>query len=535
MTGETREYDVAIIGGAFAGAATAIVLKQARPELRILIVESRTAFDRKVGESAIELSSWFLMRVLDLDRHLAVEQLPKYGQRFWFSNEKVSTLAEASELGSNYQSRVPSWHLDRAILDEHVLRRAVQAGADLARPARVTAVSLQEGGTSTLEVESASGGFTAKARWVVDASGRKAWLARRLDLIEEIPEHPTRSIWARYRGTRDFDGPLLASIRKKGRMAAICSRGLATNHLTGPGYWIWFIPLPGGDTSVGIVWDERILTLPDGDSPGERFETFLRSLPAGRELLEGAERIPDDLRVLNRLPYRVRKHMGDGWVLVGDASGFIDPFYSPGLDWCACTIVKSTEIILKAVRGEGVTEEVARYNTSFVRSFRRWLQAIYVDKYWYMGDLDLMNIALRIEVPLYYLGVVAPAYRKGPAGLEPFYGPPPAIPFFLFMRFVNRRLAALGKIKIKAGTWGRHNHGRHVLLPGFKLGLGDLKYIPGALARLAWLELASIPERIRARRPRAAMSSDRPSSAPAGMSAPAEEPALGAAATAQRR
>jgi hypothetical protein len=67
------------------------------------------------------------------------------------------------------------------------------------------------------------------------------------------------------------------------------------------------------------------------------------------------------------------------------------------------------------------------------------------------------------------------------------------------MSFVTRRLASLGRARIAAGTWGRANAGRQVYLPGFKLGPRMLKFVPGALARLAHLELAAIPGRVRAR------------------------------------
>src|SRR5262245_37684440 len=103
-----EEADVAVVGGAFAGAATALLLKRADPSLDVVVIEQKSAFDWKVGESAIELSSWFLTRMLRLDRHLAIEQLPKYGLRFFFSNPSVRSLAEASELGNRYQTRVPS-------------------------------------------------------------------------------------------------------------------------------------------------------------------------------------------------------------------------------------------------------------------------------------------------------------------------------------------------------------------------------------------------------------------------------------------
>ena len=47
------DYDVVIIGGAFSGAATALLLKRKHPAARVLIVEKAEEFTRKVGESSV--------------------------------------------------------------------------------------------------------------------------------------------------------------------------------------------------------------------------------------------------------------------------------------------------------------------------------------------------------------------------------------------------------------------------------------------------------------------------------------------------
>src|SRR2546426_12662629 len=106
--------DVAIIGGALAGAATAIVLLRERPDLKVLVLEKSTAFGRRVGEATVEVSGYFLGRVLGLTQHLNEAHLVKQGMRFWFFNERTSTLADCSEIGGRYLSRVPAYQVDRA-------------------------------------------------------------------------------------------------------------------------------------------------------------------------------------------------------------------------------------------------------------------------------------------------------------------------------------------------------------------------------------------------------------------------------------
>src|SRR5882757_3445413 len=105
---EPDHYDVIILGGAFSGASTAILLRRDHPQLRVLIVEKLDAFDAKVGEATTEMSAMFLTRVLALWEHLEREHLPKEGLRYWSTNDKVTSHAEASEAGGFLRSTVCS-------------------------------------------------------------------------------------------------------------------------------------------------------------------------------------------------------------------------------------------------------------------------------------------------------------------------------------------------------------------------------------------------------------------------------------------
>ena len=70
-TPSDRRVDVVIIGGALAGAATAILLLRKKPDLKVLIVEKSTAFTRRVGEATVEVSAYFLCRVLGLTQYMS--------------------------------------------------------------------------------------------------------------------------------------------------------------------------------------------------------------------------------------------------------------------------------------------------------------------------------------------------------------------------------------------------------------------------------------------------------------------------------
>jgi flavin-dependent dehydrogenase len=488
-------FDVVVVGGAVAGASTAILLKRRMPRLRVLVVEKSEEFDWKVGESTVEMSAYFLTRVLKQYDYLSREQLPKHAFRYWFVNDQVTGLREASEVGPTQLPRTPSFQLDRSHLDEHLLHVAESEGSEVWRPAKV--VSFELGGESGNRLTIERGGETVQiaATWLVDATGRQAMLARKRGGVTPIDSHPTAAIWVRYRDVKDLDGVEVSGTDPADPFsrAVLTSRRLATNHFTGWGYWIWFIPLRGGETSVGLVWDKRLVD-PQGSTPLDKLRRFLDANPLTRELLEHAEPVAEDCRYLGHLPYFVDRFIGPGWACVGDAGGFLDPFYSPGLDQMAFSVHMRTEMIVRALSGAAPAAMAAEYddhNRRYARFFRYFYESIYRDKYTVMGDYDTMTTAFLLDTALYYAVAVMPVYRHSHERLSvpPFYEDGAWIGFYP-IRFYNRRLAAIARRKKALGTYGNHNAGRRPNFVGYSVRSSVFVMLAHGLVRWVKAELA---------------------------------------------
>jgi flavin-dependent dehydrogenase len=477
-------WDVIVVGGALSGAATALLLLRRNPRLRILILERSSEFSRRVGESTVEVSAYFLGRVLGLTEHLNQHHLTKQGMRFWFTNDRVKTLGDCSETGPRYNVRFPGYQVDRAILDQEVLDRVVAAGATLLRPVNVRDITLVAGGQQTVTWETVAPSsapassepafspvtHTATARWVVDASGFAALLARKNGWFTPNTAHPIAACWSRWKGIKNLDSRELAEKFPAFARRANGVRYTATNHIVGLGWWSWWIPLKGGDFSVGIVYDQRITELQPGGRLGDRLKEFLNVHPAARELLTDATFQSGDVHFRRNCSYVSSTFAGDGFAIVGDAAAFMDPFYSPGMDWISFTATATANLLDSCLRGRPAAERVARHNERFRLSYSRWFDSIYRDKYYYMGDHELMTLSFRLDLGLYYLGIVSQPFKHGESALE--------IPAFAgrgsgraaqLLSLYNRRLATIARRRLAVGTWGRKNAGGYFPFMSYQL------------------------------------------------------------------
>lgn len=463
-------YDVAILGGGLAGAATALLLLQRHPALRVVLCDRGTGSRAGLGEALPELTAFFLGRVLGLGAHLNECHFTRQGSRFWFAGgDPAQAFDASSEIGPRYLARLPTYLADRAVLDEEIRRRAVALGAELRRPATVTQVARSPDGGQTLTLDS---GETVRARWAVDASGRPGLTGPLRPAPGPGAEHPLRLAWGRWRGVADWDGAALRRRYPQWAGAAYGMRNPAINYLAGDGWWSGWTPLRGGEVSIRTVGDPRRADVPGG--AGE-LKAFLEARhPVAREMLRGVKFVEGSGGAQSEAAVQCDPGAGEGCVRVGGAAGFIDPLYGGHLDWTACGIMAAADRI-----------DGREHRANFPGAAAAWFDAVLRDKYEYLGEFDLMRVAFLFDLGLYTLRVARAPYREGAGTLvEPPFARLGGLP-----RLLNGRLAQIARARRARGGLGRANSGRRALFTSFNFNRASGSPLLGAAARWLWLEL----------------------------------------------
>jgi flavin-dependent dehydrogenase len=400
------EYDVAIMGGGIAGLSLALELKKARPAIRILVLEKQKhpvpEAAHKVGESTVEIAGYYLRNVLELEAHLKAQQLPKFGLRLFLSTNDNKDITRRVELGHAVlpPRRVATYQLDRGRLENALGEILPQKEITFLDGCKVQQIILQpESAVHLLKIHHDGNDRTIHARWVVDASGRSALLKRQLGLAKKV-DHHANAVWFRVGYPIDInewsnDPVWLGRVREGKRM-------LSTNHLMGPGYWIWLIPLASGSTSVGIVTDAEMHVF-------EEMNLFDRALawlqmrePQLASVIEDHRTAIQDFRVMKDYAYSCEQVFSEErWCLVGEAGVSLDPLYSPGGDLIAIANGLACDLISHALDGEDIEERAAIHNQIFLTVANSWL-GTYEKQYPIMGNAQIMVAKVIWDTAVYW-------------------------------------------------------------------------------------------------------------------------------------
>jgi len=305
------DFDVVVIGGGPGGSTVSTILAQAG--LKVGLFE-REKFPRfHIGESLIPETYWVLRRLNMLPKLQQSRFVKKYSVQFVNASGKLSAPFYFWDNKPHECSQ--TWQVVRSEFDQMMLDNAREHGVDARDGVHVVEVLFEGERACGVRIQDAQGRRDVRAKVVVDASGQAAMLQNRFKLRLWDPMLNKGAIWTYWQGAYRDTG------RDEG--ATMVLQTVTKNG------WFWYIPLHDDIISVGVVapFDDLF----KGRGGHERtYQEEVERCPAVAERIAAATRVTGYFATRD-YSYRSKEAAGEGWVLVGDAFGFLDPLYSSGV------------------------------------------------------------------------------------------------------------------------------------------------------------------------------------------------------------
>jgi flavin-dependent dehydrogenase len=347
--------DVVVIGGGPAGSSVATMIAQHGYKVELF---ERDKFPRfHIGESLIPHTYFVLKRLGLLDTMKASHFTKKYSVQFVTEHGKLSEPFYFSEHEKHESSQ--TWQVRRSEFDLLLLNNARKHGVVVHEEARVLEVLFEEKRAVGVRVRLADGSeHEVRSRVVVDASGQSSLIMHKLDLREWDPVLRKAALWTYWKGAYRDTG------RDEGATIVLQTKGKAG--------WFWYIPLHEDIVSVGVVSSHEYLF---NNRATKDFETIyfaeVERCPGLGPRLKGATQC-DIFRAQKEYSYRATQVAGDGWVLVGDAFGFLDPLYSSGVLLALTSASMAADAVVDGLaKGDTSEPQLRRWEAPYTRGMDR--------------------------------------------------------------------------------------------------------------------------------------------------------------------
>ena len=358
---QTEKVDVLVIGAGPAGTVAASIINKAGYSVKIV---EKLKFPRFViGESLLPRCMDALTEAGFVDAVSERGFQKKFGAKF-VKNGKVCdfTFEEQHTPGWTW-----TWQVPRAEFDLTLANTVEKMGVPVEYETTVTGIQFS-GSDSVTTVEDINGNKKhIEARFIVDGSGYGRVIPKLFNLEKQSVLQPRKALFAH---TND--------IRRS--MADEPNRITAVVHEKG--VWIWIIPFSTGVTSVGFVGDHTFHDRFNG-TPEEQFRAMLDSEPYTKERFKDVPFVFEP-RKLEAWSATTDKFYGEGFVLTGNVTEFLDPIFSSGVTLATVSAQTAAKLVIRKLEGGAVDweKEYMEPTMQGVNVFRSYVMA------WYEGTLD---------------------------------------------------------------------------------------------------------------------------------------------------
>jgi flavin-dependent dehydrogenase len=339
--------DVVILGAGPAGCAAAILLRQRAHSVAILERERQPAF--KVGE---HLRPEALAELDALD-------LPARGRSRYLRQSPGIRVAwgsaEIRERDYLFDPRGAGGNVSRRELECALACRAAEAGALLLRGATRLDVERDADGSWRVTSSAVSDFSCLRARWLIDATGRRAWLARRLGSARERIDRLVA----------------LAGRLRVRRVPPDADRLLVESS---PDGWWYSVVLPDGAMNAVYLTDADLIRQLDRDASRAWRQALERTVHTQRRISVGCPEV--DVSVHAAETTLLTRLWGPGWVAAGDAAWTSDPLGGLGVS----EAFRSARSVVLALDAALRLEDTQRFD-SYARDVNARFDALLAARY----------------------------------------------------------------------------------------------------------------------------------------------------------
>jgi flavin-dependent dehydrogenase len=364
---KTEKTDVLVIGAGPAGTVAASIIKKAGFSVKIV---EKMKFPRFViGESLLPRCMEALEEAGFLDAVKAKGFQEKFGAKF-VKDGKVCDYFFADQFTPGWSW---TWQVPRGEFDKTLADACETMGIPVSYETTVTDVKFS-GSNSVTTVEDVSGNQSKiEAKFIVDGSGYGRVIPKLFNMDKPSNLPPRKTLFTHVLDTKrtmdDEPNRITIIVHEKG-------------------IWIWVIPFSNGNTSVGFVGEPTFFETTDGLTPEEQLRALLATQPYLAERMKDVEFIFEP-KSIQSWSSTTNKFYGDGFVLTGNVTEFLDPVFSSGVTLATVSSQTAAHLVIKKLNGEDVNweKDYTEFMMQGVNTFRSYVMA------WYEGTLDTIFFA----------------------------------------------------------------------------------------------------------------------------------------------